>query len=59
VVDTQVWGCVGDEESLTNSLRWTRAGGTVMIVGLHMSPMKNIDLATARGELSADDDGEG
>jgi threonine dehydrogenase-like Zn-dependent dehydrogenase len=39
-----VYDCVGNEESLTNSLRWTRAGGTVMIVGLHMSPMKNIDL---------------
>lgn len=39
-----VYDCVGDEETLTNSLRWTRAGGTVMIVGLHMSPMKNIDL---------------
>jgi threonine dehydrogenase-like Zn-dependent dehydrogenase len=39
-----VYDCVGNEETLTNSLRWTRAGGTVMIVGLHMSPMKNIDL---------------
>lgn len=39
-----VYDCVGDEESLTNSLRWTRAGGTVMMIGLHMSPMKNIDL---------------
>jgi threonine dehydrogenase-like Zn-dependent dehydrogenase len=39
-----IFDCVGDEESLTNSLRWTRAGGTVMIIGLHMSPMKNIDL---------------
>jgi threonine dehydrogenase-like Zn-dependent dehydrogenase len=39
-----IYDCVGNEESLTNSLRWTRAGGTVMIVGLHMSPMKNIDL---------------
>jgi threonine dehydrogenase-like Zn-dependent dehydrogenase len=39
-----VYDCVGDEQSLTNSLRWTRAGGAVVIVGLHMSPMKNIDL---------------
>jgi threonine dehydrogenase-like Zn-dependent dehydrogenase len=39
-----VYDCVGNEETLANSLRWTRAGGTVMIVGLHMSPMKNIDL---------------
>lgn len=39
-----VYDCVGDDETLTNSLRWTRAGGTVMVVGLHMSPMKNIDL---------------
>lgn len=39
-----VYDCVGNDESLTNSLRWTRAGGTVVIIGLHMSPMKNIDL---------------
>ena len=39
-----IYDCVGNEESLTNSLRWTRAGGTVMIIGLHISPMKNIDL---------------
>ncbi len=40
-----VYDCVGDEASLTDSLRWTRAGGTVVIVGLHMAPMKNIDLS--------------
>jgi threonine dehydrogenase-like Zn-dependent dehydrogenase len=39
-----VYDCVGDERTLTNSLRWTRPGGTVVIVGLHMSPMKKIDL---------------
>ncbi|HET9588310.1 MAG TPA: zinc-binding dehydrogenase [Anaerolineales bacterium] len=39
-----VYDCVGNEETLTNSLRWTRARGTVMIVGLHMSPMKKVDL---------------
>jgi L-iditol 2-dehydrogenase len=40
-----VYDCVGDEGSLTNSLRWTRPGGTVVIIGLHMSPMKKIDLS--------------
>ncbi len=39
-----VYDCVGNERSLANSLRWTRAGGTVVIIGLHMSPMKKIDL---------------
>jgi threonine dehydrogenase-like Zn-dependent dehydrogenase len=39
-----VYDCVGDERSLTNSLRWTRPGGAVVIIGLHMSPMKKIDL---------------
>jgi threonine dehydrogenase-like Zn-dependent dehydrogenase len=39
-----VYDCVGDESSLTHSLRWTRPGGTVVIIGLHMSPMKNLDL---------------
>lgn len=40
-----VYDCVGSEASLTNSLRWTRANGTVVIVGLHMAPMKKIDLS--------------
>lgn len=39
-----VYDCVGDERSLTNSLRWTRPGGAVVVIGLHMSPMKKIDL---------------
>lgn len=38
------YDCVGDEETLTDSLRWTRAGGAVVIIGLHMSPMKKVDL---------------
>ncbi|MEW5831054.1 MAG: zinc-binding dehydrogenase, partial [Chloroflexota bacterium] len=40
-----VYDCVGNEASLTDSLRWTRASGAVVIVGLHMAPMKNLDLS--------------
>jgi len=35
-----VYDCVGSEESSSKGLRWTRTGGSVVIVGLHMSPIK-------------------
>ncbi len=39
-----VYDCVGSSATLTDSLRWTRAGGAVQIVGLHFAPMAKIDL---------------
>ena len=39
-----VYDCVGSQGTLTDSLRWTRAGGSVVIIGLHLSPMKKLDL---------------
>lgn len=39
-----VYDCVGSSQTLTDSLRWTRANGAVQIVGLHFSPMAKIDL---------------
>lgn len=39
-----VYDCVGSAETLTDSLRWTRANGAVQMVGLHMAPMVKIDL---------------
>ena len=40
-----VYDCVGTPQTTTDALRWTRANGTVVMVGLHMKPMKNIDLS--------------
>jgi len=40
----RVYDCVADERTLTDDLRWTRAGGTVVMVGSHMAPMPRIDL---------------
>jgi threonine dehydrogenase-like Zn-dependent dehydrogenase len=39
-----VYDCVGSPASLKNCLRWTRAGGTVVLVGLNMTPMQ-LDLS--------------
>ncbi len=39
-----VYDCVGSSATLTDSLRWTRAGGSVQMVGLHFTPMPKIDL---------------
>jgi threonine dehydrogenase-like Zn-dependent dehydrogenase len=35
-----VYDCVGQSFSLENSLRWTRAGGAVVLVGVTLSRMK-------------------
>lgn len=40
-----VYDCVGNESTLNNSLRWTRAGGTVVLIGAHMAPMTKVDLS--------------
>ncbi len=33
-----VYDCVGSDSTINHSLRWTRAGGTVVIVGLNFKP---------------------
>jgi threonine dehydrogenase-like Zn-dependent dehydrogenase len=38
-----VYECVGKKTTVTDSLRWTRAGGTVVLVGVKFSAMK-VDL---------------
>jgi threonine dehydrogenase-like Zn-dependent dehydrogenase len=38
-----VYDCVGKPQTLGHALRWARAGGAVMLVGVHLAPMK-IDL---------------
>jgi threonine dehydrogenase-like Zn-dependent dehydrogenase len=38
-----VYDCVGSEKTVKDSLRWARAGGTVVLVGVSLKPM-HIDL---------------
>jgi len=38
-----VYDCVGTGRTIEDSLRWTRAGGTVVIVGVNLAPV-NLDL---------------
>ena len=38
-----VYDCVGKPQTLGHALRWARAGGAVVLVGVHLAPM-NIDL---------------
>ena len=38
-----VYDCVGSAQTTTDSLRWTRAGGTVAMVGIKFAPLK-VDL---------------
>jgi threonine dehydrogenase-like Zn-dependent dehydrogenase len=40
-----VYDCVGEAHTTTDALRWTRANGTVVMVGIHMAPMKKVDLS--------------
>ncbi len=40
----RIYDCVADAETVGSSLRWARAGGTVVMVGSHMAPMPKIDL---------------
>lgn len=39
-----IYDCVADEHTTNDALRWTRAGGTVVMVGSHMMPMPRVDL---------------
>ncbi|MGQ9572678.1 MAG: zinc-dependent alcohol dehydrogenase [Dehalococcoidia bacterium] len=38
-----VYDCVGKPQTLRDALRWARAGGAVVLVGVHLAPM-HIDL---------------
>ncbi len=38
-----IYDCVGNGQTIEDSLRWTRAGGTVVIVGVNLSPV-HVDL---------------
>ena len=38
-----VYDCVGTGKTVHDSLRWTRAGGAVVLVGVHLKPM-HVDL---------------
>jgi threonine dehydrogenase-like Zn-dependent dehydrogenase len=38
-----VYDCVGTRRTVQDSLRWTRAGGTVVLVGVNLKPMQ-VDL---------------
>jgi threonine dehydrogenase-like Zn-dependent dehydrogenase len=35
-----IYDCVGSAKSLHNSLRWVRAGGSVVVVGVKLAPLK-------------------
>lgn len=39
-----VYDCIANPHTVNDSLRWVRAGGKVIMVGSHMSPMPKIDL---------------
>ena len=39
-----IFDCVGKTDTVEDSLRWTRAGGTVVLVGMNLAPMK-VDLS--------------
>ena len=41
-----VYDCVGNAETVNNSLRWVRAGGKVVLIGAPLAPMKRVDLVT-------------
>jgi threonine dehydrogenase-like Zn-dependent dehydrogenase len=38
-----VYDCIGSDKTLRDSLRWARAGGTVVLVGVNLKPM-HLDL---------------
>lgn len=40
----RVYDCVATAETVNDALRWTRAGGTVVMIGAHMAPMSQVDL---------------
>jgi L-iditol 2-dehydrogenase len=41
-----VYDCIGLDKTLQNSLRWARAGGTDLLAGVNLKPMR-VDLTPA------------
>jgi len=41
-----IYDCVGNSNTLNNSLRWVKAKGKVVMVGAHMQPMTKVDMTT-------------
>lgn len=39
-----IYDCVANSQTTNDSLRWARAGGTVVMIGAHMAPMPKVDL---------------
>ena len=39
-----IYDCIANSQTTNDSLRWVRAGGKVVMVGSHMSPMPKVDL---------------
>lgn len=35
-----VYDCVGNARTLSDALRWSRSGGTAVLVGVHLAPMR-------------------
>lgn len=40
-----IYDCVANEQTTNDALRWAQAGGTVVMVGLHLAPMRKVDLS--------------
>jgi threonine dehydrogenase-like Zn-dependent dehydrogenase len=38
------YDCVANPRTVNDALRWTRADGTLMLVGMHLAPMSNLDI---------------
>ena len=39
-----IYDCVANNRTLNDALRWVRAGGTVMMIGSYLAPMRKVDL---------------
>jgi L-iditol 2-dehydrogenase len=39
-----IYDCVANAQTINDALRWAQAGGTVVMVGLHLAPMPKVDL---------------
>jgi threonine dehydrogenase-like Zn-dependent dehydrogenase len=41
-----VYDCIGNASTISDALRWVKAGGKVVMVGTVLSPMRQLDLVT-------------
>jgi threonine dehydrogenase-like Zn-dependent dehydrogenase len=39
-----IYDCVANPRTVNDALRWTRADGTLMLVGMHLAPMSHLDI---------------